>query len=304
MITGLISFYLATMISQTKMIKPVAANPAPYRELLTVAPMPTPAPIPFPTAKEEKKGETEKPHLSASAYLALDLQTATTLISKNAAERRSIGSITKLMTALIVLTENNPNDIVTVPREATKVDGSRIWLAEGEKITVRDLLYGMLIHSGNDAAYTLAIYNSGSVEAFVKKMNKKAEQLELTGTHFGNPAGLDRADNYSTAQDIALLASFAYRESFIRHVVGISSMTIKSVNGKFTHELKNTNILLEKDPRFKGFKTGHTLEAGYSFVGLALLKNNTQILTVVLDSPDRFKESQMLVDWAQNAFIW
>ncbi len=294
MISGIISLYLASLIKSIPHVQAVAQTPALYASVLSVSPLP-----------EAQVATIPAPTVQASAYVVLDLRSGKILGAKKMTERRSIGSITKLVTALIILDENNLNDIVTVPESATRVEGSRIWLASGEKITVRDLISGLLIHSGNDAAYTLAIYNAGSIEAFVAKMNEKAQKLGLTGTHFGNPAGLDRADNYSTAQDIALLGSYAYRNSFIRYAVGISKLTILSVNQQFKHELENTNVLLVKDPRFKGLKTGHTLEAGYSFVGVATLPgSNASLLTVVLDSPDRFKESVSLLDWAATNFKW
>jgi len=300
MISGFLSLYFASILHSIPQAKVETQNQGAtqFQNILSVAPVP-----------EAKVTSDQKnippPKIQANAYVIMDLRSGKMLGQKSIGERRSIGSITKLITALIILDENNLNDIVTVPDSATKVEGSRIWLASGEKITVRDLLSGLLIHSGNDAAYTLAIFNAGSVDKFVGKMNEKAKKLGLNNTHFGNPAGLDHSDNYSTAEDIALLGSYAYRNSFIRYTVGISKTTVSSVNGKFKHELENTNILLVKDPRFKGLKTGHTLEAGYSFVGVATLpNNNASLLTVVLDSPDRFKESIALVDWAASNFNW
>ncbi len=295
MISGIISLYVASLVRTIPYVKTEVRPPAPFHEMLSAAPLP-----------EEKKEVSTKtqPTIQASSYMAIDLRSGKILAEKKMKSRRSIGSITKLMTALIILDENDLNEIVKVPAGGINIEGSRIWLAQGEKITIRDLLYGILIHSGNDAAYTLAIHNAGSIENFIAKMNEKAGKLGLAGTHFGNPAGLDRADNYSTAEDIGLLGSYAYRNSFIRHAVSISKLTIISTNGQFKHELKSTNTLLEKDSRFRGLKTGHTAEAGYSFVGVATLPNNAPILTVVLDSPDRFKESISLLDWTSQNFTW
>ncbi len=305
MISGLISLYVATLIKNTNYITVEPKKVSAFEEMLSVAP------IPEETSEKNTADELansplggKKPPIQAASYMAVDLRSGKILVEKKMKERRSIGSITKLMSALIILDEHNLNEIVKVPASGINIEGSRIWLAQGEKITIRDLLYGLLIQSGNDAAYTLAIHNAGSVEKFVTKMNEKARKLGLINTHFGNPAGLDRADNYSTAEDISFLAGFAYRNSFIRYTVGLSKLTIMSVNQQFKHELKNTNILLEKDPRFKGFKTGHTAEAGYSFVGLAILPNNAPILTVILDSPDRFKESVTLLEWTAKNFTW
>ena len=303
MISGLISIYLATLMKSLPQVKTEQHPSAMFQNVLTAAPIPQ-TKANTETSSPADPSTTSSPAIQASAYIVVDLRSGKTLSGKKVGERRAIGSITKLMTALIVLDENNLNDIVKVPESATKVEGSRIWLAAGEKITIRDLIYGLLIHSGNDAAYTLAIYNSGSIETFVAKMNDRAQKLGLKNTHFTNPAGLDRDDNYSTAEDIALLGSYAYRNSFIRYAVSIPKITVMSVNQQFKHELESTNVLLTTDPRFKGLKTGYTLEAGHSFVGVATLPNNATLLTVVLDSPDRFKESVKLVNWAAENYNW
>ncbi|MCX6733674.1 MAG: D-alanyl-D-alanine carboxypeptidase [Candidatus Peregrinibacteria bacterium] len=296
MFASLISFYLATLIQNLPQLTTNEIKPSQFQDILTASPVPQ--------AISPSGPNTNDLNIQASAYIAVDLKSGKTLIQKNMKEQRSIGSITKLITALIILDENNINDVVKVPLAATTIEGSRIWLAEGEKITVRDLLSGMLIHSGNDAAYALAIYNAGSVENFLGKMNDKAKRLGLTQTHFANPAGLDRDGNYSTAEDIATLGTFAYRNAFIRSIVSIPSMTVSSVNGQFKHELKSTNELLVKDPRVKGLKTGYTLEAGKSFVSVAVVGHGSPILTVVLNSPDRFKETESLIDWSVANFIW
>lgn len=304
MISGLISLYVATLMKSIPQVKTEAHPSAVFQNILTAAPVPQTKTVAQTSSATEPSSTTPAPTIQASAYIITDLRSGKVLSGKKVGERRAIGSITKLMTALIILDENNLNDIIKVPESATKVEGSRIWLASGEKITIRDLIYGLLIHSGNDAAYTLAISNAGSVDKFVIKMNDKAGKLGLKNTHFTNPAGLDRDGNYSTAEDIALLGSYAYRNSFIRYVVSIPKITIMSVNQQFKHELESTNTLLTRDPRFKGLKTGYTLEAGHSFAGVAILPNNATLLTVVLDSPDRFKESVKLVDWAAENFKW
>lgn len=296
MFASLISFYLATLIQNLPQLSINEIKPSQFQDILTASPMPQ--------ALSPSGPDMSTLNIQASAYVAVDLKSGKTLVQKNMKEQRSIGSITKLITALIILDENNINDVVKVPLAATTIEGSRIWLAEGEKITVRDLLSGMLIHSGNDAAYALAIYNAGSVENFLGKMNDKAKRLGLTQTHFANPAGLDRDGNFSTAEDIATLGTFAYRNAFIRSIVSIPSMTVASVNGQFKHELKSTNELLAKDPRIKGLKTGYTLEAGKSFVSVAIVGHGSPILTVVLNSPDRFKETESLIDWSVANFTW
>ncbi len=296
MFTSLISFYLATIIQGLPQITMSEVKPSQFQNILTASPIPQPA---LPSGPD-----MSALNIQASAYLAVDLRSGKMLAQKNIKEQRSIGSITKLITALVILDEHDINEVVKVPLAATKTEGSKIWLAEGEKITIRNLLYGTLIHSGNDAAYALAMYDTGSLGKFVEKMNDKAKKLGLNATNFANPAGLDRDGNYSTAEDIATLGAFAYRNAFIRNTVSIASTTVTSVNGQFKHELKSTNELLTKDPRIKGLKTGYTLEAGKSFVSVAIIENGSPILTVVLNSPDRFKETESLIDWTANNFTW
>ena len=296
MFASLISFYLATLMQGFPQFTINEIKPSQFQDILTASSIPQ--------SVSPSGPDMSTLNIQASAYLAIDLNSGKMLAQKNIREQRSIGSITKLITALIILDENNINDVVKVPLAATSIEGSRIWLAEGEKITVRDLLAGTLIHSGNDAAYALALYNAGSLNGFVTKMNDKAKRLGLTQTHFANPAGLDRDGNFSTAEDIATLGAFAYRNAFIRSTVSVASTTVKSVNGQFKHELKSTNELLTKDPRIKGLKTGYTLEAGKSFVSVAIIEHGTPILTVVLNSPDRFKETETLIDWTIANFTW
>ena len=308
MFTTLISLYLTTLLNQlpqAEVARPTGnINSSALADILSAYPVPSPIQSEKQSNTAEASSSTSSPDIKASAYIGLDIRSGKILIEKNTKEKRSIGSITKLMTALIILDENNINDVVNVPVETTQVEGSKIWLTPKEKITIKDLLYAMLIHSGNDAAYALALHNSGSIEAFVSKMNEKARKLGLTQTHFGNPAGLDRDNNYSSAYDVSQLGVYAYRNNFIRSTVAISKITISSISGLFKHELKSTNELLERDSRIKGLKTGYTVEAGHSFVGVAMLGNGTPILTVVLDSPDRFKETTTLVDWISHNYIW
>jgi D-alanyl-D-alanine carboxypeptidase len=242
--------------------------------------------------------------LGAKSIVVMDLNTGKILYEKNADERRPIGSITKLMTDSIILDENSLNGVAIVSDKAAKTDGSKIWLYPGEKITVASLLYASLIHSANDATYALAEHNAGSAEKFIEKMNRKAEMLGLKSTKFSNPVGFDDENNYSTAKDIAILARIAYKKPFIRQAASTSKMEITSIDNKIKHKLESTNNLLGKDKRIKGLKTGHTMEAGFSFVSAAENAYGNDIITVVLDSPDRFKETQILLDWTFNNFTW
>ena len=147
--------------------------------------------------------------VSARSCILLDAQTGRVLYARSADAKSLIASTTKIMTALVVCQQCNVLSRVRVPGEAVGIEGSSMYLREGEILTVQELLYGLMLHSGNDAAVALAIYCGGTLEGFVGLMNDKARQLGLKNTHFANPHGLDAPDHYSTAEDLALLAACA-----------------------------------------------------------------------------------------------
>ncbi|MBD3330990.1 hypothetical protein GF354_05715 [Candidatus Peregrinibacteria bacterium] len=253
--------------------------------------------------KTIKKNEFVSPVIYAEGVIAMDLNSDTILFEKNLHEKRAIASITKLMTALIILEENNIYDIVTISQNAANIEGSQMYLRAGEKITIENLIYGIMIQSANDAAYALAEYNAGSVSAFVEKMNKKASILGLINTNFANPAGLDNPHNYSTPFDIAKLAKTVYQKPLIQVAANTKEMQVNSVKGGLQHKLTNTNKLLDSYLHIKGLKTGKTNSAGLCLVAIGE-NNGNNIITVVLNSPDRFKESKILIDWVFRAYNW
>ena len=155
------------------------------------------------------------PILGANGIIVIDRKTGKILYEYNAHQRMPIASITKLMTVLLILEENNLNDIVTISENAANVEGSQMYLRAGERISVKNLLYGAIIGSANDAALTLAEYNSGNVENFVEKMNKRALELGLINTKFSNPIGLDSPNNYSSPYDVAKLGNYIYNNQFV-----------------------------------------------------------------------------------------
>lgn len=245
------------------------------------------------------------PIINAKASIGIDLATGTVLYEENSHDRLLIASITKLMTALIVLEENNIEDIATISSNAANIGGSVMRLQAGEKISLKNLLYGALIHSANDAAVALAEYNAGTVETFVKKMNAKASQLDLINTHFSNPIGLDDPQNYSSAYDVAKLARNIYQKQFVKSAALIKEIKVTSEDGAFTHKLESTNELLGNEfYKIKGLKTGKTDLAGLCLVVVAENNTGNEILTVVLNSPARFTETKILVDWLFRAYNW
>ena len=163
--------------------------------------------------------------LSAQRAILMDSQTGRIIYDKNADERSLIASTTKIMTALIVCEQCNVLDRMRIPKEAVGIEGSSMYLQEGEILTIQELLYGLMLHSGNDAAVALAIYCGGTVEGFAGLMNDKAHRLGLIGTHFENPNGLDSPGHYSTARDLALLAAYAMKNPIFAQTV--STKTVK-----------------------------------------------------------------------------
>lgn len=245
-----------------------------------------------------KKGDSIAPVLDAESIYAVDLQTNTPLVVRDIFTRRPIASIEKLITAMVILDRHKLDEKVVVSKNAADQEGSQMGLKSGEEITVENLLIGMLVNSGNDAAAALAEFDAGTEEVFVFKMNEKARSLGLKDTRFSNAKGFDEPDNYSTAYDTITFSRAALKYPFIRKTVAIKSTVVSSASGKTKHPLENTNELLE-NPHWKvlGLKTGHTPGAGQSFVSLVKGPGDREILTVVLDSPNRFKETKILIDW-------
>lgn len=244
------------------------------------------------------------PIINATSSIAIDVNTGAILHEENAHARRQIASITKLMTSLIILEENNLEEVATVSGNADATSGSTMSLKTGEQISLRSLLYGAIINSANDAAVTLAEHNAGSTDAFVEKMNKKAVELGLINTHFSNPIGLDHSQNYSSAYDVSKLAKVAYDDPFIRMTAQIKELNVYSTDSGYTHSLKSTNDLLDSYLKVKGLKTGKTDLAGLCLVSVAENNTGNEIITVVLNSPARFKETKILIDWIFRAYTW
>ncbi len=292
MISSLLEMYIAAQLSSVDQLKGVESQWDPAT-VLTAHPIPT------------HDGIHIAPIVEATSAIVVDLDTGMVLFEKNPYEKLPFASITKLMTAIVVMEENEMDEVVTVSGNSAQTGGSRIWLLSGETIRLKDLLYAILIHSGNDAAIALAEHNAESVDGFVEKMNAKAQMLGLYDTSFSNPIGFDDEKNYSTVHDLALLGRYAFRKDFVRHAVGIQNMEVSSVNGRHKHELKNTNKLLGKDYfNVKGLKTGSTDLAGLCFVSVAENDNGNRVMTIVLNSPDRFRETKILIDWTFRAFKW
>jgi D-alanyl-D-alanine carboxypeptidase len=238
---------------------------------------------------------------SASVY-AFDRATAMPLYSQNIDQKRPIASITKLITAIVILDRHKPTDKVTIGKLPEYVTADEtLGLREGEVYTVGDLVTAALVPSDNDAADALAIYDSGSVSAFADRMNAKIAQWHISGTHFSNPTGLVDDGNYTTARALGQIGILALQQPFIAAVVKLPTANVSSADGR-TFNLTNTNTLLATG-YFYGIKTGYTEASGECFIGISNV-NGHQVVTVLLGADDRFGDTQELVNWIGQSWQW
>jgi D-alanyl-D-alanine carboxypeptidase (penicillin-binding protein 5/6) len=269
------------------------------------APPPTPvppfgSPSPFPTALETPSPSTHRPELSAESVVLADIDSGQVLLAQRPDLRRPIASTTKIMTALLVLEAVRPNDVVTASAHAASQTGAVLGLKPGEKITVRNLLYALLLQSANDAAVALAEHVAGDVESFLAEMNDRAHQLGARDTHFESPNGLDDR-GYSTARDMALLTVEAYRNPTFAEVVSRQVVNIPAPKGKPRH-IQNRNALLWLYPDAIGVKTGFTSAAGFCLVGAAE-RDGLRLAAVVLGAPeDAFSDAAAALDFGFQTF--
>ena len=249
------------------------------------------------TIVETTSKPDEFPNINSRAAIVIDRNSNTILYGKNEKEKRKMASTTKIMTCIIVLENGNLNDIVEVSKKSAGTGGSRLGLKTGDKITVKDLLYGLMLCSGNDAAVALAEHVGGSIEDFSKLMNDKASKLNLENTHFVTPHGLDNDEHYTTAYELALLSNYALKNKDFAQIVGTKSYTVTINN--YTKTLSNTNELLGTLNGIYGIKTGFTNGANRCLV-TACKRGNMDIICVVLGADTknfRTKDSIKLIEY-------
>lgn len=236
-------------------------------------------------------GAEEAPALSAASAVLMDADSGRILYAKNADESQLIASTTKLLTALTALESGHSLDeVVTVRPEWTGIEGSSLYLRAGEEITLEELLYGLLLRSGNDAAQAVAGYCAESVEAFVERMNETARRLGMTDSRFANPSGLDHPEHYSTARDMAVLARACLENEKLRTIVSTRSVTMGS------RILTNHNKLLSQYEGCIGLKTGFTEKAGRTLVSAAE-RDGMTLICVTLNAPDDWRDHAALFDY-------
>ena len=244
------------------------------------------------------------PDIEAKAALLMDYDTGIILYEKNAYEALPMASLTKIMTAILILENHSLDEVVTVQSDFNGLEGVRIWLRQYEKLTIDSLLKALLIRSAGDAAIALAEYHSGSVEAFVDEMNVRAKELQLNKTFFENPIGRDAEGHLSSAYDPAMLSRYAMSIPEFRKIVAMEGARIESVDGRFTHEFQSTNYLLGGYLNVLGVKTGTTYAAGQSLINLAKNDEGREVIAVLLNSPRRFQENKSMLDWAFRSYLW
>lgn len=243
--------------------------------------------------------------LSASGVLILDAKSGQKLYGKQIDVRRPMASLTKLMTAIIIFENHELDELVTIPYKAARIEGNSAYLPVGEDFTVADLLSAVLIASANDAAYTLAVFHSGTVEAFAEEMNARTKALGLKDTRFKNPIGLDSFEQWSTPQDIAWLAAFAmsYEELFSR--LSKRGARIRSMQGSYidlvhTHALMHTNGSLSEDlAKVVAGKTGTTDAAKECLFSLVDFEGRSY-LVVLLYSSQRYMDMRAILDTIES----
>lgn len=241
------------------------------------------------------------PAVTADAYLLVDFDTGEILAERGSDRRVPIASLTKIATALAVLSLTTPDQIVEITPEAADMIPNRMGLWRGERLSVEKLLYGLLLDSGNDAAYALGD-GVGGVDRLVARMNAIAEELGLRDTSFANPAGFDHPDNYSTARDLFVLTEFALdSEPLIRDIVATRRKVIESTNEHGWYGPTNLNRLLSEYPGTFGVKPGWTGDAGYTLVAMAK-RNGRTLFAAVLGCERHFSDASSLLDFGFRVF--
>ncbi len=253
---------------------------------------------------ETNSDTTKLPTINSRAYVVMDRKSNTILIGKDENQKKKMASTTKIMTALVVIEHCELSNTVEISKKSAMTGGSRLGLKTGDKITVYDLLYGLMMRSGNDAAVALAEHVAGSISNFANLMNEKAESLGLSNTHFVTPHGLDEDEHYTTAYELAILSNYAMNNKIFANIVGTKNYTI-TING-YPQTLINTNELLGVLNGVYGIKTGFTNGANRCLV-TCCKRGEMDIICVVLGADTkkyRTTDSIKLIEYSFNNFTY
>ncbi|WP_377345637.1 D-alanyl-D-alanine carboxypeptidase family protein [Pontibacillus salicampi] len=239
-----------------------------------------------------------QPNVSARNAVLMEQTTGRVLLEKQAHEKRKIASITKVMTAIIAIESGKMEELVTVSKRAVYEEGSSIYLEQGEEIKLKDLVYGLMLRSGNDAATAIAEHVGGSLEGFAFLMNQKAEWIGMNNSHFDNPHGLDSDEHYSTAYDMALLTRYAMNNDVFKDIS--QTKMYKAENRAYAWG--NKNKMLTKYYEYStGGKTGFTKAAGRTLISTAK-KEDMELIMVTLNGPDDWNDHRNAFEWGYKNY--
>lgn len=231
---------------------------------------------------------------NSSSEIVMEINSGRVLHETNAHDKKFMASTTKILTAITVIENCNLLDKVTVTKETVGVEGSSIYLLEGEILTVKHLLYGLMLRSGNDCAETLAVYCSGNIDNFANLMNETAKKIGANNSNFVNPHGLHDDNHYTTAYDLALISCYAMKNSDFREIVSTKTVKIPHTKRNYDRVLINKNKMLTEYEGSTGIKTGYTKKAGRCLVS-SCIRNGMELICVVLNCPPMFERSKNLL---------
>ncbi len=240
--------------------------------------------------------ESEALSISAQYACLIDAQSGQILYEKNAHETHSMASTTKIMTALLALENSQPDEIVTISAGAAKTEGSSIYLKAGETLPMSDLLYGLMLESGNDAAVAIAEHIAGNIETFAQMMTERAHQIGAANTFFQNPNGLDAEGHHTTAYELALITRHALLNDNFAEIVATKRKTTDGTSGSTVRTFYNHNKMLSRYLGCVGVKTGYTKKTGRCLV-TAAMREHTQLICVTLNAPDDWNDHSLMLDY-------
>lgn len=239
--------------------------------------------------------------VSAKAAVLMESSTGRIISAKNADIRLPMASTTKIMTALVAIENCDISTVVTISPDAVGIEGSSVYLFEGEQLTLEDLLYALMLASANDAAAAIAIEVGGSIEGFAEMMNAKAREMGLSDTHFTNPHGLDDPEHYTTAAELAKIAAVAMQNEVFRTIVSTRKKTIPQNDGEGVRLLVNHNKLLNSYEGCIGVKTGFTKQSGRCLVSAAE-RDGIELIAVTLSAPDDWNDHKTMLDYGFSLY--
>lgn len=265
------------------------------------SPIVLPKPAPYP----ENSHTESNPTISAEGAILIDVDSQVVMFAKNPETTFLPASTVKIMTAVVSLEKYNPDAVLTAWESISESssDAALMGLKSGDRVLVKNILYGLLLNSGADAAETLSQNYPGGKKAFIDEMNLKAKSLHLNNTHYTNEIGLDDPNQYTSVLDLARLTTYALKKDLFKKIVGTREVFVSDVLGSKRYYLKNINKLLGLIWGVDGVKTGYTEQAKECLVTSAK-RNDRHLLSVVLKSNDRFGESQELLEWGFRNFNW